>query len=107
MRGARASGSCVRKRVGHRGCAGRRRPKGRFGALRRFGGIGEGGARDWAARVGLRGERGCEGVSKPVAREGRAGRGVGGGGGGPEAARRRSGGREMCLETGDRSEIFS
>ena len=46
----------------------RRRPKGRFGALRRFGGIGEGGARDWAARVGLRGERGCAG--EPVAREG-------------------------------------
>ena len=32
------------------------------------GGIGEGGARDWAARVGLRGERGCAG--EPVAREG-------------------------------------
>ena len=47
---------------------GGRRPKGRFGALRRFGGIGEGGARDWAARVGLRGERGCAG--EPVAREG-------------------------------------
>ena len=68
MRAAWASRSCVRKRVGHRGCAGRRRPKGRFGALRRFGGIGEGGARDWAARVGLRGERGCTG--EPVASEG-------------------------------------
>ena len=42
--------------------------KGRFGALRRFGGFRGGGAGDWAARVGLRGERGCAG--EPVAREG-------------------------------------
>ena len=80
---------------------GRRRPKGRFGALRRFGGFRGGGAGDWAARVGLRGERGCAG--EPVAREGRADRGVGrGGGGGPEGAVR----REMCLGTGDRSRDF-
>ena len=77
----------------------RRRPKGRFGGLRQFGGIGEGGTRDWAARVSLCGERGCAG--EPVAREGRADRGVGGGGGGPEAVR-----REMCLGTGDRCRDF-
>ena len=63
---------------------GRRRPKGRFGGLRQFGVFRGVGTRDWAARVSLRGERGC--ASEPVAREGRAGRGVGGGGGGPEGA---------------------
>ena len=94
----RASRSCVRKRVGHRGCAGRRRPKGRFGALRRFRGIGEGGARDWAARVGLRGERGCAG--EPVAREG-------GMCAGPEGVRRPEAGAGGTEEPGDRSEIFS
>ena len=83
-----------------------RGPEGRFGAgLSRFGGVRGAGTRDWAARVSLRGERGC--ASEPVAREGEAGRGAGGGGVGAEAAWRRSGGREMCLETGDRSEIFS
>ena len=50
---------------------GRRRPKGRFGGLRQFGGFRGVGTRDWAARVSLRGERGCAG--EPVAREGRAG----------------------------------
>ena len=40
---------------------------------------------DWAARVSLCGERGCAG--EPVAREGRAGRGVGGAEAGPEGAR--------------------
>ena len=67
----------------------RRRPEGRFGGLWQFGGVRGVGTRDWAARVSLRGERGC--ASEPVAREGRAGRGVGGGG---QAVRReRSGGR--------------
>ena len=47
---------------------GRRRPKGRFGGLRQFGGFRGVGTRDWAARVSLRGERGC--ASEPVAREG-------------------------------------
>ena len=46
----------------------RRRPKGRFGGLWQFGGFRGVGTRDWAARVSLRGERGC--ASEPVAREG-------------------------------------
>ena len=62
----------------------RRRPKGRFGGLWQLRGFRGAGTRDWAARASLRGERGC--ASEPVAREGRAGRGVGGGGGGPEGA---------------------
>ena len=47
-----------------------RRPEGRFGGLWQFSeGLVRGvGTRDWAARVSLRGERGC--VSEPVAREG-------------------------------------
>ena len=59
-----------------------------------------GGGGDWAAGVGLRGERGCAG--EPVAREGRAGRGEEG----AETVRRGAVRREMCLGTGDRSEIF-
>ena len=55
----------------------RRGAEGRFGGLWQFGGVRGVGTRDWAARVSLRGERGC--ASEPVAREGRAGRGVGGG----------------------------
>ena len=47
---------------------GRRRPKGRFGGLWQFRGFRGAGTRDWAARVSLRGERGC--ASEPVAREG-------------------------------------
>ena len=43
----------------------RRRSEGRFGGLWRFGGVRGAGTRDWAARVSLRGERGCA-----VAREG-------------------------------------
>ena len=46
----------------------RRRPKGRFGGLWQFRGFRGVGTRDWAARVSLRGERGC--ASEPVAREG-------------------------------------
>ena len=42
--------------------------EGRFGGLWRFGGFRGVGTRDWAARVSLRGERGC--ASEPVAREG-------------------------------------
>ena len=83
----------------------RRRPKGRFGGLWQFRGFRGVGTRDWAARVGLRGERGCAG--EPVAREGVCRSSGGGAGGGPEGARRRAGRREVCLETGDRSEIFS
>ena len=72
----------------------RRRSEGPFGGLRQLRGIGGVGTRDWAARVSLRGERGCAG--EPVAREGRAGRGEegpeAGGEEGPEAVRRRPGG---------------
>ena len=46
----------------------RRRPKGRFGGLWQFRGFRGAGTRDWAARVSLRGERGC--ASESVAREG-------------------------------------
>ena len=46
----------------------RRRSEGRFGGLRQFGVFRGAGTRDWAARVSLRGERGC--ASEPVAREG-------------------------------------
>ena len=46
----------------------RRRSEERFGGLRQLRGIGGVGTRDWAARVSLRGERGCAG--EPVAREG-------------------------------------
>ena len=46
----------------------RRRPKGRFGGLWQFRGFRGAGTGDWAARVSLRGERGCAG--EPVAREG-------------------------------------
>ena len=45
-----------------------RGPEGRFGGLWQFGGVRGAGTRDWAARVSLRGERGC--ASEPVAREG-------------------------------------
>ena len=76
----------------------RRRPEGRFGGLWPFGGFRGAGTRDWAARVSLRGERGC--ASEPVAREGvmlcRPG-----GGRRPETG---SGGTE---EPGDGSEILS
>ena len=46
----------------------RRGAEGRFGGLWQFGGFRGVGTRDWAARVSLRGERGCAG--EPVAREG-------------------------------------
>ena len=46
----------------------RRGAEGRFGGLWQFGGFRGVGTRDWAARVSLRGERGC--ASEPVAREG-------------------------------------
>ena len=46
----------------------RRRSEGRFWGLWQFGGFRGAGTRDWAARVSLRGERGC--ASEPVAREG-------------------------------------
>ena len=55
----------------------RRRSEGRFGGLRQFGGFRGVGTRDWAARVSLRGERGC--ASEPVAREGGHVRRPGGG----------------------------
>ena len=79
---------------------GRRRPKGRFGALRRFGGVRGVGTRDGAARASLRGERGCAG--EPVAREG-------GMCAGPEGVRRpeRGAGGEGPKSRGDRAEIFS
>ena len=65
----------------------RRRPKGRFGGLWQFRGFRGAGTGDWAARVSLRGERGC--ASEPPGRaRGRAGRGEPGGGtgGGAEGA---------------------
>ena len=70
----------------------RRRSEGRFGGLWQFGGVRGVGTRDWAARVSLRGERGC--ASEPVAREGEPVEGQEG----AEAVRRgrrrvRSGGR--------------
>ena len=76
----------------------RRRPKGRFGGLWQFRGFRGAGTRDWAARVSLRGERGCAG--EPVAREG-------GMCAGPEGVRRPETGSGEGPKPGDRSEISS
>ena len=76
----------------------RRRSEGRFGGLQQFEGFRGAGTRDWAARVSLRGERGC--ASEPVAREG-------GMCAGPEGVRRPETGSGGAEEPGDRSEIFS
>ena len=76
----------------------RRRSEGRFGGLRQFGGFRGVGTRDWAARVSLRGERGCAG--EPVAREGSMCAG-------PEGVRRPETGSGEGPKPGDRSEISS
>ena len=86
---------------------GRRRPKGRFGGLWQFRGFRGAGTRDWAARVSLRGERGC--ASEPVAREGACvpvRRGSGGRRRGPEGPKFRVPARRP-REIADRSEISS
>ena len=79
---------------------GRRRQKGRFGGLWQFGGFRGVGTRDWAARVSLRGERGCasEPVAREHAREGVPVEGVGG----AEAVRRGAKSRAILGEIGPR-----